>query len=350
MYATIFELPSQVRNSFDEEDQQKFLDHYNGLNPVTKEEVVKAMKDSWHACSKLPSAFSFEIIASADDIDNQREVIDIDSVKKHMDAFIEAGGNIQHEHGDYNVGVIYDWAPVVLKTDKGNIDAVKVWGNVFGNNEVTRNARKGFIKGNNSLSIAGEATPGKYVCDSHGCAVHRDVKALMEISLCTVPSNPHCKMLKYHDGGDVSGFAKSSSKSDEDDMFLSIQNVTIHKSYQECPILGLARSLRQSGFDTHATDMGVMVRMSKDEYIRSLPFIKSFGLSSVYLTENALISDRERMAEISFKKGYREGWVDKNGYLTSSIKKSDFIHLIERDVLCKDDKGYYISFTDDPIR
>lgn len=350
MYATIFELPSQVRNSFDEEDQQRFLEHYNSLNPQSKEEVAKAMKETWHVCSKLPSSFSFEIIASADDIDNQREVINIDSVKRHMDAFIDAGGNIQHEHGDYNVGVVYDWSPVTLKTSKGDIDAVKVWGNVFGNNEVTRNARKNFIKGNNSLSIAGEATRGKYICDSHGCAIHRDVRALMEISLCTVPSNHHCKMLSYHDGGRTEGFAKSTTKNEEDDMYLSIQNVTIHKSYQECPISALKKSLSQSGFEAHSTDMGVLVKMSKEDYIRSIPIIKSFNLSHVYLSENVLLSDREHMAELSFKKGYSAGYVDVNGRLLPNTPKRDFLDMVERDVLCKDDDGYYISFMDDPIR
>ena len=350
MYATIFELPSQVRNSFDEKDQQRFLEYYNGLNPKTKEEVKDALKRTWHACSKLPSSFSFEIIASADDVDNQREVINIDSVKKHMDAFLDAGGNIMHEHGDYNVGTVYDWVPVKLSTPKGEIDAVKVWGNIFGNNEVTRTARKNFIKGTNSLSIAGEATPGVYKCDNHGCAVHRDVRALMEISLCTVPSNHHCKMLGYHDGGDVSGFAKSQSKGEEDDMYLKIENVTIHKSYDECPISGLKKLLSDVGFDAHSTEMGVIVKMCKDDYIKSIPYIKSCNLSHIWVGDGVLLNDRKQMAELSFKKGYSEGYVDKNGRILPSIKKSDFTDMMERDVLCKDENGYYISFYDDPIR
>lgn len=350
MYATIFELPTQVRNSFDEEDQKKFMDHYNGLNPKTKEEVAKALKDTWHACAKLPSSFSFEIIASADDIDNQHEVIDLNSVKEHMDEFIDSGGNIQHEHGDYNVGVVYDWAPIRIRTDKGELDAVKVWGNVFGNNEVTRNARKSFIKGNNSLSIAGEATHGKYKCDSHGCAVHRDVKTLMEISLCTVPSNQHCKMLSYHDGGRTEGFAKSDGGTEDDDLHMMIRDVTIHKSYDECPISALRKSLREAGFDAHATDIGVFVPMTEDEYRRSIPFIKSQNLSHLWTGDSVLLNDRQQMAELSFKKGYAEGYVDANGRILKSCSREDFMDMAERDVLCADKDGFYISFTDDPIR
>ena len=349
MYATIFELPSQVRNSFDEKDQQKFLEHYNNINPTTKEEVARAMKDTWHACAKLPSSFSFEIIASADDIDNQKEVIDIDSVRDHMDAFIEAGGNVMHEHGDYNVACVYDWAPVKLKTNKGSIDAVKVWGNMFGNNEVTRNARKNFIRGTNSLSIAGEATPGKYVCDDHGCAIHRNVKTLMEISLCTVPSNHHCKMLSYHDGGDTKGFAKSASAEDKDNMHLRVQNVSIHKSYDECPIASLKKSLSEAGFRAHSTDVGVLVNMSDEDFKKSVPFMIDNGISFVKDGDMVLLNDRQYMAELSFKKGYSEGWLDEDGYVLPSIKKSDFAMLMDRKVLCKDDSGYFLSYVEDPI-
>lgn len=350
MYATIFELPTQVRNSFDEEDQQKFLEHYNSIDPKTKDEVAQALKETWHACAKLPSSFSFEIIASADDIDNQHEVIDIDSVKEHMDEFIDAGGNIQHEHGDYNVGVVYDWAPVTLKTDKGKIDAVKVWGNVFGNNEVTRNARKTFIKGNNSLSIAGEASKGNYKCDSHGCAVHRDVKTLMEISLCTVPSNQHCKMISYHDGGRTDGFAKSALADDDAGYHLAIRDVTIHKSYEECPISGLKKSLKDAGFDAHATELGVFVPMTRDEYIASIPFIKSCNLSHLWIDNGVLLNDRQYMAELSFKKGYEMGYINSNGRIMKGCPKRDFLDMLERDVLCSDKDGFYISFTDAPLR
>ena len=86
MYNSIYELPSQVLASLDEKDATKWMEVYNSLNPKTEKEVKNAKKEAWKACKDLPSSFSFKIKASVDAIDKDREIIDLDSIKKHMDS------------------------------------------------------------------------------------------------------------------------------------------------------------------------------------------------------------------------------------------------------------------------
>ena len=169
MYSSIFDLPSQVLSSLDPTDAETWMNVYNSSNPQTADEARNAKKLAWYACMKLPSSFSFTIIASTDTIDKAKDIIDLDSIKAHMDSFIDYGGNIQNDHGNYNVGVIWAWRPIKVKDGDKEVDAIEVNGNLFGGDLVYDNVRKAFVEGGlNNLSVAGEAAKGIYQCDERG--------------------------------------------------------------------------------------------------------------------------------------------------------------------------------------
>ena len=201
MYQTIFELPTQVLASLDPTDAETWMNVYNSSDPQTPDEVKDAKKLAWRACMKLPSSFSFTIVASTDTIDKAKDIIDLDSIKEHMDSFIDYGGNIQNDHGNYNVGTIWSWRPIKVKTDEGKeVDAVEVNGNLFGGDMVYDNVRRAFAEGGmNNLSVAGEAAKGVYECDERGCYTRLNVRQLLEISVCTEPMNKYCRMKWYND-------------------------------------------------------------------------------------------------------------------------------------------------------
>ena len=111
MYQSIFELPTQVLGSLNEEDCMKWMTAYNKCAPRNDVDVRNAKKIAWHAVENAPSSFSFKAIASTDTIDKARDIIDLDTVKEHMDALIDRGGNIQNDHHNYTVGTIWDWKP-----------------------------------------------------------------------------------------------------------------------------------------------------------------------------------------------------------------------------------------------
>lgn len=332
MYSNTFELPTQVRNSLDEDDQKVWMDTFNKCNPQTVGESYEAYKKAWHACKELPSSFSFRIKASMDMVDKDREIIDLNSVKKNMDAFIKHNGNIQYEHGNYGVGAVWDWKPI----KENGVDGIEVYGNLFGGDLVYDRMRKAFINGTNSMSVAGEADKGKYQCDERGCYIRRNVTSLMEISLCTVPANKGCTLSWYHEGKSI---AKSAS-----DVRLNVDEYEIHKSYHECPFLNLRKSLRDIGYDAHATALGVTVDMSKEEFDRTLPYMKSHNLSAIWSDGSALINDRDYLIEISYKDGVAKGYISEDGVIQSSISKSQFETLLDRDVLCKEDGVYRIDY------
>lgn len=333
MFETIHELPSQVRSSLDEEDQEVFRKAYNDESPKTAEEVKKAIRKAWRACKDLPSSFSFKIIASVDAVDKDMEVIDIDSVKKHLDSFIDYGGNVQWDHNNYTVATIWDWEPI----KKDGMEAVAVYGNIFGGDEVYDNTRKAFVKGVNNLSIAGEASKGSFKCDSKGCYTKRDVKQLMEISLCKVPANKHCTLIWYNDSA-------SFTKSYSDDLRLSVDEYTLHKDYTCCPTQGLRKALRDIGYDAHATWEGVRIPMTGREFYKTQHLFREHGLCAVFKGDHALVNDMDVYLESQFKKAHSEGMIDDDGMFTSRITKGVFNQLWDAGLVTERDGKYGLVF------
>lgn len=330
MYNSIYELPSQVLASLDEDDATKWMDTYNSLNPQTEKEVKNAKKEAWKACKDLPSSFSFKIKASVDAIDKDREIIDLDSIKKHMDSYMDYGGNIQYEHGGYHVGCCWDWEPFTKDGMKG----IYVWGNLFGGDQVYDDMREHFVKGRNSLSVAGEADKGRYQCDERGCYVRRDVKQLLEISLCTVPANKYCRMEWYND---KANFTKSTSVAS--DLRFQVDEYEIHKTYNECPHLALKKSLMVAGYDAHAREDGVLIRMSDSDVERQYPLFKSAGYCVEWIDEGILITSRPEAIRKSFTHLFESGQILPDGSI-GDVEPTFFHSMLTKGLLVREDGKY----------
>lgn len=275
MYQSIWELPTIVLNSLNEEDATKWMTAYNECNPRNNDEARKAKRKAWHSVAKAPSSFSFEIIASTDTIDRAKDIIDLDSTKKHMDSFIDYGGNIQNDHHNYTVGTIWDWKPCKVKDDKNReVDGIIAYGNLFGGDLVYDNIRRSFVNGMNKLSIAGEAAPGKYQCDERGCYTRRNVQQLLEISLCVEPMNKYCTLVDYNKGATIKKSASAFN--------LRIQEYTLHKDTAACPIMSLKKSLTAIGYDAHAREDGVHIPMTFMEFIDDEDNFRKHGLNIDY--------------------------------------------------------------------
>lgn len=326
MYTSIMELPTQVTMSLDEDDAKAWMDAYNKEDPKTEEDTFKARKAAWKACKDLPSSFSFCAIASVEDIDRDGEIISVESVLKHAEDYIRSGGNINNDHTNYCVGTCWDIEPYECEGKP----AVKMWGNVFGGDEVYDNARKAFVKGINNVSIAGEADKGRFLCDNKGCYVKRDVRQLLEISLCRVPANRHATMIWFNED---SRLEKSA-----DDFRLNVESYTLHRDYTTCPILGLRKSLREAGIDAHAEENGVFVAMSPEEYSMRAPMFKSIDLCSYYDGEQggAILNRREALLERIFKSGFDNGYLDEDGDLTTHINKAQFVEMHRNGLIAED--------------
>ena len=275
MYQSIWELPTIVLNSLNEEDATKWMTAYNECNPRNNDEARNAKRKAWHSVAKAPSSFSFEIIASTDTIDRAKDIIDLDSTKKHMDSFIDYGGNIQNDHHNYTVGTIWDWKPCKVKDDKNReVDGIIAYGNLFGGDLVYDNIRKSFVNGMNKLSIAGEAAPGKYQCDERGCYTRRNVQQLLEISLCVEPMNKYCTLVDYNKDATIKKSASAFN--------LRIQEYTLHKDTAACPIMSLKKSLTAIGYDAHAREDGVHIPMTFMEFLDDEDNFRAHGLNIDY--------------------------------------------------------------------
>lgn len=335
MYNTIYELPSQVLASLDEKDATAWMEKYNSLNPQTEREVKNAKKEAWKACKNLPSSFSFKIKASVDAIDKDREIIDLESIKKHMDSYMDYGGNIQYEHGGYHVGCCWDWEPFTKDGMKG----IYVWGNLFGGDQVYDDMREHFVKGRNSLSVAGEADKGKYQCDERGCYVRRDVKQLLEISLCTVPANKYCRMEWYND---KASFTKSESVSS--DLRLHVDEYEIHRTYNECPHLALKKSLSEAGYDAHARENGVQILMSDADAERQVKSFRKAGYCAEWNDEGLLVTSRAEFIRKSFRSLFDGGYISPDG--TIEGVPSEQFHSMMTNGVIRREKGRYVLSRD----
>lgn len=331
MYSSIYELPSQVTSSLDDEDATKWMEVYNAANPKSAEEVKAAKRKAWRACRELPSSFSFKIKASMDTVDKDREVIDVDSVREHIDSYIDYGGNVQWEHGNYNVGCIWDWEPFVQDGFKG----LYVWGNLFGGDKIYDLMRKNFVEGKNSLSVAGEADRGRYQCDEQGCYTRRNVKQLLEISLCAVPANKYCRMEWYNKDA-------SLTKSDSTGFSLGIEEYEIHKTYRECPHLALKKALKTVGYDAHAREDGVFIPLKDNEYTAQSFILKSYGFCTEPVEGGMLVNDRTQAIKKAFIQLFDNGAVYPDGRVTG-VPPELFNVLSANGLLRRDGGEFYLN-------
>ena len=321
MYQSIFELPTQVLGSLNEEDCMKWMQAYNSRKPITDKDAKDAKRYAWHAVENAPSSFSFKAIASTDTIDKARDIIDLDTVKEHMDALIDRGGNIQNDHHNYTVGTIWDWKPCKIRIGPKDVDAVTVWGNLFGGNtkgDVYNNTRKAFVDGMNSLSIAGNAAKGKYQCDERGCYTRRMVDQLMEVSITTNPMNTYCTLQWYNESAPI---AKSASS-----LNMGLVEYEVHKDETTCPYLSLKRSLIDAGFqNVHAREDGVHLSSTTPlSFCRSQAHLERYGLIGRYDGTDMVINDRAHYIEKSFKECHKAGYCDDDGAFTKSMPEDRF--------------------------
>lgn len=333
MYSNIHELPSQVTSSLDDKDATKWMEAYNALNPQTESEIKKARREAWRACKDLPSSFSFKIKASVDAIDKDKEIIDLESIKKHMDSYMDYGGNIQYEHGGYHVGCCWDWEPF----QKNGMRGIYVWGNLFGGDQVYDDMREHFVKGRNSLSVAGEADKGRYECDERGCYTRRDVKQLLEISLCTVPANKFCKMEWYNDKASLTKSATVDSE-----IRMQVDEYEIHKSYKECPTLALKKSLVDVGYDAHARDEGVFIAMPEESITGQMYSMRKHGLCVERVEGGVLVNERSS----AIKKAFSDLFLSKSIYPDGKLVGADpvlFHRLMTTGLIERKEGEFYLT-------
>ena len=301
-YFSIQELPSQVTASLDDDDAKKWMEAYNKEKPQTDEEVRLAKKKAWKACSKLPSSFSFKITASVEVPDRQGEVVDMKTLREHMDSYIDYGGNVNYNHRNYNVAHIWDWEPAQVRGHP----AIKVYGNIFGGAPVFNEVRKRFINGDNFLSVAGENGPRERVCTEEGCYIKFPVTQLMEISLTGNPVNRYCELEWSHEGDT---FTKS-----EDGLVLSVDDVEIHRTYDECPILHLKKQLTDAGIEAHARENGVFVPAG---FAKGMGDMRQYGLYSEPAEDGILLKGKDAVLESTFKKGLEDDQIYPDGTFKS---------------------------------
>lgn len=334
MYSAISELPSQVRNALDDDDQKVWMESYNACDPKSDEEVKEARKTAWRACKDLPSSFSFRIRASVDDIDKDNDIVDMDTIKQHIDAYIDRGGNVQWEHGSYNVGTVWDWEPA---EDHGR-DAVDVWGNLYRGDFVYDSMRKMFVNGRNSMSIAGAGTPPKYQCDERGCYVRRGLRQMMEISLCVSPSNRYCTLQWYNKDAAI---AKSAS---EDMIRLAVDSYEIHRDYDTCPVLSLKKRLADAGFkDLHASDRGVIMKMSREEFDNRRDLMRRCGLCAEWDCGEAILNDMDYAIEKAYKHGIENRLLLKDGTVTVNATVDYLRDLYRKGMLVRFEDRFYLT-------
>lgn len=258
-YDSIYELPSEVRASFDENDQKKWMDIYNrSIGSGTSENAIKDAKfNAWKSMVDAPSSLAVETWASVEVRDADGELVPVKTIAENMDRFIQNKGTMHDSHTNVVIGSAWGWEQ--RKHPETGQDGIVLYFNVNRDGEVAERARDDILSGRKqAVSIGAEAPRGGYKCDDRGCYVERDVTDLYEISICETPANPEAYFINV--GKDI-----AKSKYDGEVFRLHIKDVNVHQDYTTCPLQKCKKDVRDRGFmDVHIVD-DMIVAKSKYE-------------------------------------------------------------------------------------
>lgn len=336
-YNTIYELPSQVRTSFDERDQEKWLELYNQNlkeNPDEKD-IEDAKVKAWMGMVDAPSSLAVETWGSVEVRDADGELVPIDTITEHAENFIKAGGLLHDSHSNVPVGTVWDYE--VRKHPETGQDGIVFYFNIYRDGEVFERARDDILSGRkNAVSIGAEAPRGGYKCDDRGCYVERDVTDLYELSICETPANPEAYFINV--GKDI---AKAKTPIEGEVFRIGIKDVVVHQDYTTCPLQKCKHDLIEQGFsDVHINDDGKIIAKSKDKEFNLFKAIKSMDYPFRYdLKKEQFEIMPDYGVEQAIEEAVGNGWAheDQVGHvcLTKEIPKEVFMDWYDRGFICK---------------
>lgn len=329
MYQSIKELPSQVISSLSDDDALAWMNKYNeslgGNDDPSEKDVLAARRNAWYSVKDSPSSYSFCAKATVEAVDKQKELVDLESVRKLMDDYIAHAGPMSWDHSNYVIGTVWGWDDI----DTENGPGIAVWGNLFkGEGPVYSIARNAFAKGANKLSVAGDATKEDRECDStHGCYVRRKMRQLMEIAVTPHPVNTYATLIWKNENA----LAKSEG------ITLSMDDMMIHRSEDECPIMRLRNALRRAGVEAHARPDGVFVPCS----MHAQDLSDRTGLRMHPVEGGVMLDTPEKVLEDEFRKSFEEGEMFYNGRLIKGAVSEERFKELWGLGLLEEDGGFF---------
>ena len=336
MYQSIKELPSQVTSALSDDDALAWMNKYNeslgGLDDPSEADVLAARRNAWYSVKDSPSSFSFCAKATVEAVDKQGELVDLQSVKDLMDDYIAHAGPMSWDHSNYFVGTVWGWDDI----DTADGPGIAVWGNLYkGDDPVYSATRKAFASGANKLSVAGDAPKEDRTCDSeHGCYVRRKMRQLMEIAITPHPVNRYATLIWKNDTALAKSEGSSTPMAE-----LTLKDVMIHRSEEDCPIMLMRNALRKSGVDAHARPQGVFIPGVDADRCGELS--KAVKMKMVPVEGGVLIPSPEKVLEAEFKRSFRRGEIDEDGMLINGlVPENRFKELYTLGLIRKEKRGY----------
>ena len=333
-YSSIYELPSEVRASFDERDQKKWLDNYTKFlgDGTTEKEIEDARFKAWKSMVDAPSSLAVESWASTEIRDADGELVPIETIENNMEQFIRNGGTVHDSHTNVVIGNIWGWEK--RHNDVYGEDGIVVYFNINHDGEVAERARDDILSGRkNSMSIGAEAPRGGYKCDDRGCYVERDVTDLYEISICETPANQSAVFINV--GKDI---AKSTYEGEI--MRLHVKDIDVHQDYTTCPLQFAKHLLLDITPDVHIVDKRRIIAKAKGKELLMINTIADTGYPFRYnLTKSQIEVIPDYSVEDAIEEAIGNGWAceDAIGHtlLTKKIPKEVFIDWYERGFIHK---------------
>ena len=331
-YTSIKELPSEVRSSFDERDQEKWMEAYNKASEDKDPDEAKV--DAWMSMVDAPSSLAVETWGSVEVRDADGELVPVKTIEEYADRFIENGGLMHDSHSNVPVGTVWDYE--VRKHPETGQEGIVFYFNVYRDGEVFERARDDILSGRKqAVSIGAEAPRGGYKCDDRGCYVERDVTDLYELSICEVPANPEAYFINV--GKDI---AKAKTPMKGEVIRIGLSEITVHQDYTTCPLQKCKHDLLDIGFkNVHIKNDRVLAKSVKNEY-RLFKAIHKMGYPFRYDLKKQQFEimpdyDVEQAIEEALENGW--GHEDQIGHvcLTKEIPKEVFIDWYERGFIVK---------------
>lgn len=333
-YSSIAELPTQVKFSFDERDQKKWMDAYNSAIGESSDDdaVENARKSAWMSMVDAPSSLAVETWASVEVRDADGELVPISTIAENSDRFVNAGGLMHDSHTNVPVGTAWAWE--TRKHPETGEDGIVYYFNLYRGSDVFDRARDDVLSGRKrAVSIGAEAPRGGYKCDDRGCYVERDVTDLYEISICETPANPKAVFINV--GKDI---AKSTYEGEI--MRLHVKDIDVHQDYTTCPLQFAKHLLLDITPNVHIVDKRKIIAKAKGKEMQMINTIADTGYPFRYnLTKSQIEVIPDYSVEDAIEEAIGNEWAceDAIGHtlLTKKIPKEVFIDWYERGFIHK---------------
>lgn len=279
-YTTISELPTEVQKSFDDVDQQVWMNAYN--QAITDgQDQFHQKEQAWMQCKELNSSRYVCANVSTQVVDREGDLADVKQYVEAGQKLVEDGGILTKNHSNKIIGTV--WKVEEGIDGKTRLPCVVAYMNYFRGSMLYDQSWEEFKKGRMEFSIGSYTKKPERECDLKGCHYRLIPEQWFELSNVDKGINPITYPVEVNDT--AKGEGQGEAVPYEDDQIPVGTIVDMHDDI--CPAkakyLRFKEQMKSWGHETHYDEEFLLIHGLLDEdemaYIyQEYPDIREFEI------------------------------------------------------------------------